>query len=249
MYAGGLSVLLRKPSEGVAEWANDLNGHLHNFWEVLRREDTFEQLKRLVEVTPLSSEYFEKSKEKIKNIPKERLDRPDVSLAADYFVTMRQSRQGLAKDYCTPTSRLRRGMNEQVSAWLTSIEGLQDVHARLRRVELRCQPAIELIQELDTPDTLFYLDPPYLKETRSGGGEYGQFEMSKSDHIELLDCITGIKGKFMLSGYPSSTYDFYADINGWETAEIDVVASSSSKVSKLNSKRKEKLWLNFNPES
>lgn len=35
-YAGGLSVLLAKPYEGISEYVNDLNGELTNFWRVLR---------------------------------------------------------------------------------------------------------------------------------------------------------------------------------------------------------------------
>lgn len=248
-YAGGLNVLLRKPQEGIAEWVNDTDGELINFWSVLRSEETFLKFQRLMEATPLSSELFEKSCENRKTFYTRGMQWPNVEAAADYFVAMRQSRQGLAKDYCTPTRRLRRGMNEQVSAWLSAVEGLADVHARLRCVEIRCQPAVELIRELDTEDTLFYLDPPYLHETRKGGQEYGEHEMSKDDHIELLDVLAGIEGKFILSGYPSSTYEFYSDLNGWNVAYVDVVAASSSKLNKLNSKRREVLWLNFDPPS
>lgn len=248
-YAGGMSVLFAKPCGNVSEFVNDLNGELMNFWSVLRDQNAFDRFRRIVEATPLSSELFEKSKEKLKSFHFRDVDCPDVDCAVNYFIVMRQSRQGLGKDYCTPTQRLRRGMNEQVSAWLSSVEGLPEVHARLKRVELRRQGAISLIKELDNEGTLFYLDPPYLKTTRNGGDEYGDFEMSDVQHAELLGVLAQIQGKFILSGYPSEMYDFAADLNGWRCIEVEVVAASSSKQDKKNDLRKECLWLNFDPET
>ena len=45
--------------------------------------------------------------------------------------------------------------------------------------------ALEVIQSQEGPKTLFYLDPPYLPETRSSPDVYG-IEMSTEDHVELL---------------------------------------------------------------
>ena len=59
-------------------------------------------------------------------------------------------------------NRTRRQMNEQASAWLTCVEGLPAVHARLKRVVVLNQPALEVIKREDGEKTLFYLDPPYL---------------------------------------------------------------------------------------
>ena len=47
---------------------------------------------------------------------------------------------------------------------------------------------------------LFYLDPPYLHETRATTGEY-EYEMTISQHADLLDALVAIKGWFLLSGY------------------------------------------------
>src|SRR5712692_646888 len=53
-FAGGLSVLLAKDPEGVSEVANDINGHLSNFWRVLQREDEFSRFRRILEAMPFS---------------------------------------------------------------------------------------------------------------------------------------------------------------------------------------------------
>jgi hypothetical protein len=39
--------------------------------------------------------------------------------------------------------------------------------------------------------------------------------MAEADHRELLEALAGIRGKFILSGYPSALYDGYAERHGW----------------------------------
>ncbi len=162
--------------------------------------------------------------------------------AACFFVLNRQSRQGLGKDYCTPTKRLRRGMNENVSAWLSAVDGLPEVHARLRRVEVRCQDFTDFIHELDSPETLFYCDPPYMHETRSSTGEY-KHEMSDEKHWELLAVLGAISGKFLLSGYRSEVYDHAAEINGWRRVDFKIDNKASS--SKTKEIKTESVWMNY----
>jgi len=71
---------------------------------------------------------------------------------------------------------------------------------RLRRVVILNQPALDVIRQQDGAATLFYLDPPYLHETRATTGNY-QHEMTEDDHRELLAVIKQCQGTFMLSGY------------------------------------------------
>lgn len=248
--AGGLQVLIRKPCEGIAEFANDTNRHLMNFWEVLGRPSLFESFKRSVDAIPLSDREFEISKSLSECLGwhPNKMDgtmssEAKVLRAVAFFVKMRQSRQGLGESYCTPTKRTRRGMNENVSAWLTAVDGLAEIHSRLRRVEIWNRPALEVIRELDSADTLFYLDPPYLHSTRSSKGEYGPHEMNELDHAELLSDLDGIEGKFMLSGYRSELYDRF---DHWHRVEFDLPNNASS--SKSKQRKTECVWMNFEPE-
>jgi DNA adenine methylase len=134
-------------------------------------------------------------------------------------------------------------MNEQVSAWLSAVDGLPELHARLRRVELWNRPALQMIQDLDDEDTLFYLDPPYMTGTRSSGGEYGPNEMSDEDHEDLLNLIVRIKGKFILSGYDSPLYQQYERKFFLNRREFDTSNHASS--SKIKEVKKEILWTNY----
>ena len=133
-------------------------------------------------------------------------------------------------------------MNEQVSAWLNVVEGLADVHERLRSVVILNQSATDVIRRQDGPNTLFYCDPPYVHETRSTTGEYAH-EMTEEQHGELLDVLASIQGKFMLSGYPSKLYSEREQRNAWTRHEflIDNKAASG----KVKEKKTECLWCNF----
>ncbi len=51
-------------------------------------------------------------------------------------------------------------MSGAVSRWLGSIEDLPGIAERLLRVQIENRPAIDVIQLYDSPDTLFYCDPP-----------------------------------------------------------------------------------------
>lgn len=238
-YAGGLSVLLRKPCEGVAEWVNDLDGELSNFWSVIGDPFSFERFARLAEACPMSEAAFDWSvRSKAFGLPESSVKR-----AFRFFIQMRQSRQGLGKDYATPTSRTRRGMNENVSAWLSAVEGLRDVHDRLKRVEVWNRPAIEAIKKLDDADLFVYADPPYLHETRNSIGEYGSLEMSADDHCELLETLAHMKGRFLLSGYRSGAYDAWASYH--KLTRIDIETPNNASSAKTKERKVECLWLNY----
>ena len=133
-------------------------------------------------------------------------------------------------------------MNEQVSSWLTAIDGLPEVHARLKRVVILNQDAIDVIQSQDGPDTLFYLDPTYLPETRVTTADYAN-EMSIEDHMWLLVQLSHIEGKFILSGYPSELYEIFAEHYGWHRRDIEIDNKASGKA--VKEIKTECLWYNY----
>lgn len=235
-YFGGGAVLFRKPCEGVSEVINDLNGQLMNFWRVLKDPFLFSEFRSICEITPFSEVVW---KESVINQHMTPLGR-----ALAFFVTFRQSRQGLGQDFATISrNRTRRGMNEQVSSWLSAVEGLEEAHNRLRRVLILHRDALNVISTQDGPNTLFYLDPPYHPSTRSAQGCYGDFEMTTDDHDKLLSALCLIKGKFMLSGYHCPSYDKWAKLHDYRCEEYKIRnnASAASRKQLMT----ECLWMNF----
>ncbi len=238
-YFGGGAVLFAHDPEGISEVVNDINEELWNFWATLAHPDLFPEFARVCEATPFSKSEFE--------IALKRFTGDSVPIRAiKFFIRYRQSRQGLGKDFATLTrNRTRRGMNEQVSAWLSAVEGLPEAHERLKRVVILNDDALKVIKQQDGPRTLFYLDPPYLHETRHGSGANGDYEheMGADDHEELLLHLADIKGRFVLSGYRSDLYDTQADDSNWRRVEKEIDNKASGKKSK--DKKVECLWMNF----
>jgi DNA adenine methylase len=232
-YAGGLSVLLTKDPEGVSEVVNDLNGHLTNFWRVLQKDETFKQFTRVLEAVPFSETEWQDARAGTSTDP--------VGRAIQFFINCRQSLAG-RMDRFAPLSRTRtrRGMNEQASAWLNAVDGLSAVHTRLKRVAILNHDALDVIREQDGPDTLYYLDPPYLGETRTSEGVYAH-EMNPNQHASLLDTICECKGRVMLSGYPSDLYS--SRLSQWTRHEFAI----PNQAAKGKQKRvmTEVVWCNF----
>lgn len=233
-YFGGGSVLLAKDPEGVSEVVNDINGELSNFWIVLRCPDLFPEFHRKVEAAPMSRSLFDSAALGVGL-------QDEITRAFYFFVRCRQSLSGRMKSFTAITrTRTRRGMNGNVSEWLSAVDGLPEVHARLRRVLIENRPALDLIRSEDTPDTLFYLDPPYLHETRTSKDVYAH-EMSESDHVKLFATIRICKGKVMLSGYPSPLYERH--LADWTRHTFDLPNNAAGGSEKR--RMTECLWCNF----
>jgi DNA adenine methylase len=220
-YFGGGAVLFERDPEdprlqignqGVSEVVNDINARLISFWRVLRDPELFAQFYRKVQCVPMARQEWVTAHDHDYGS-----DRVDDAVA--FFVDARQSLAGRMKGFTAVTrNRTRRKMNGNVSEWLTSVDGLPDVHERLRRVLIENMPAIDLIRREDTPTTLFYCDPPYLHETRSSPNTYA-YEMTVRDHQQLLEILKGCKGKVMLSAYPSELY--LVELHDWNRYSFD----------------------------
>jgi DNA adenine methylase len=244
-YFGGGSVLFARPPLTHSEVVNDLSAHLITFWRVLQRPDLFALLQQRLSVTPVAKDFFNDAHTILRQQQKENPSDHDlVELAWAFFVTNRQSWQGLGHQFVTVPRRVRRRVNEAASAWLSAIDGLPEIHSRLLPVVIENRDALAFIRYHDTPTTFFYLDPPYLHSTREKGStDTYPHEMTEDDHRNLLTLLSTIKGRFVLSGYPSPLYSEYAAAHSWRTAQkIQVLHSSSRKEKPI---RLETLWMNF----
>lgn len=77
-------------------------------------------------------------------------------------------------------------MSGVISRWLGSVDHLPWIAERLLRVQIENRPAIDVIRLYDSPDTLFYCDPPYIHETRGDHNAYVK-EMTNEEHRELAE--------------------------------------------------------------
>ena len=245
-HFGGGSLLLSGDGEGVSEVANDKYGLLMNFYRVLRDPEAFEEFKRTVEATPICEDFWREAADVCFRKARHRIPPiPNVHLAVQFFIFCRQSRQGLMEDFASISrNRVRRGMNEQASAWWSAVEGLDEIHHRLRRVVMFSRDGADIIRREDSPSTFFFVDPPYPKDTRKAPEAY-EYEMSQVEHRHLLETLSQIKGKFMLCGYQNRLYDGFWRDYGWTLEKFDIDNKSSG--SKTKERKVECIWMNYRP--
>ena len=231
-FFGGGSVLLNKSPEGVSEVVNDLHRELTTFWRVLQDGRKFAKFSRIIEAMPFSQVEWNDAHAEVVD---------PVRQAVNFFVRCRQSRAGKCDCFATLSrNRTRRQMNEQASSWMSAIEGLSDVAARLKQVVILDDDAVKVIRSQDSTNTLFYLDPPYVHETRVTTKDY-EHEMSIDQHIELLEAINTCCGKVLLSGYPSKLYQ--SRLKNWNYFDIEIDNKASS--AKQKPKMIERIWMNY----
>ena len=232
-FAGSAAVLLNRQPSPV-ETYNDIDGEVANFFRALR--DRTEELVKQIALTPFSREEFYRA------IAEDVECLDDLERARRFFIRARQSRTGLAQTAslgrwanCKNTSRA--GMSGVVSRWLGSVEHLPEIAMRLLRVQIENRPAVDVIRLYDSPDTLFYCDPPYVHASRRDSKAYG-FEMDETAHRELAATLRKCVGKVAVSGYRCDlTDELYG---GWHRHDANPKLCHSVKA-----ERQEALWTNY----
>ena len=231
-FGGGAALLLNKPPSPL-EVYNDINPHLVNFFTVLRED--FERLHRYLILTPYSREEHRYACDSYTN---ERLDRTER--AALFWIATQQSLNGITGGaWARNRFYSRCGMAKKVSAWIGMLYRLPEIAQRLASVQIECSDFEEVFAKYDSPHAFFYLDPPYLHETRVSRKAY-EYEMTEEDHIRMLEAIKCVTGRVLLSGYANDLYGRY--LKDWNRLEFDAVTHSSLK---SRSRRVEVLWLNY----
>jgi len=235
-FAGSAAILLNRDPSPV-ETYNDLDGEVVNFFRVLR--DHKDRLIEAIGLTPFSREEFEQAC----NIDPS-LD--EIERARRFFVRARQVRTGLAQKAslgrwanCMNTSRS--GMSGVVSRWLGSIDSLPDIAERLLRVQIENRSAIEVVNLYDSPDTLFYCDPPYVHDTRGDCSAYGN-EMTDDDHRKLARVLNNVKGMVALSNYDCPLMDEIYPPPKWSK-----LLGPEKTIHSTKDVRREILWISYDP--
>lgn len=131
-------------------------------------------------------------------------------------------------------------MSQCVSKFLGHVDvNIEKSRERLKGVTLENLDIIDLINKYDSKDTLFYLDPPYVADTRVAKKVY-KHEMADEKHIEMVDKLLEVKGKVILSGYDNEIYERLVD-EGWDKFILGEYVKRSGK----GSKGEEMIWKNY----
>lgn len=223
-YGGAASVLLRKP-RSYAEVYGDLDGEVVNLFRVLRDRRMAAELERLLRLTPFSREEFLRAYQPARG----RVERARRLVIRSF---MGFGSDGATGEYRTGfRANSNRSGSTPAADWRSYPEVLPVIVDRLRGVVVECEDAIALMKRHDGPDTLHFVDPPYMLELRSrtnrrrGGGTY-RHELTMEQHLELLAVLKSLRGMVILCSYPSELYD--AELEGWQRVEMEALADGAA---------------------
>ncbi len=249
---GGASVLLRK-KPAHAEVYNDLDDLVVTLFRVLRDPVLADRLIEALRLTPFSRiEFVEAVDAAPTDDPVEMARRLVVrsymgfgSNASSGRASSRIGFRGRGfhgGDYAPTGFRAnsRRSGTTPAHDWANYPDCLAGVIDRLRGVTIEHREARLVMSHHDGADTLHYVDPPYLPETRSLGNRWDnkhmyRHELTRADHIDLLTFLRTLKGLVVLSGYPAPLYDEM--LPDWRRVERRAYADGARS-------RVEVLWIN-----
>lgn len=213
-FAGGAAVMFRKPWPAITsqsdyrEVINDLDGDLVNFYKQLR--DKGPELVDKLQLTLYSEEEHKLSKE---------LDIEDeLERARRYYVNSQQS-------FSNVVGRgWRRGVVTRNSAvtWMNKVAELPEYLDRMAGVHISNTDALKCIEQWDSPQTFFYVDPPY-----PGADQGYQHKYSLEEFTELCEVLCDIQGSFILS-----CYEVGLEVEGlvdWERLEFKTTCSGKTR--------------------
>lgn len=192
---GGSAALLLARRPVKLEVYNDRFGGVVDFYRCIKDRALCERLIDWLELTVHSREEFVHCKN---HWP----EQDDIVVRAGmwYYMT-RFSFSGMGRNFgraVRPNVIISGHIRDKLTEFFA-------VHERLRYVTIENQDWPSIFRDFDTHDTVFYVDPPYIDAYK---GTY-KYELSKADHVKLIDTIMDCEGFVALSAYPNEIYDSY----------------------------------------
>jgi DNA adenine methylase len=228
-FAGGAAIFFAKENS-LVNILNDTNRELINFYQVVK--NNFIGLEKEIQISLYSRDLHRKASVIYNN--------PDMFneikrawalwiLSNQGFASQLDSSWGYEKLKNTTVKKFE---NKKKAFTI-------DLAMKLQEVQIECADALYVIRSRDTEEAFFYVDPPYYN---SDMGHYDGYSLD--DFEALLKLLSEIKGKFMLSSYPSPILEQYSKQFGWKTYKVEGTVSVSCNKEYL--KRKiEVLTLNY----
>jgi DNA adenine methylase len=208
VFSGAAHVFFRKEPSRV-EVLNDINRELITCYRVVQNHS--EELCRYMSGMLTSRDEFRR----FKATPPETLT--DIQRAARFLYMQKSCFGGKYNGTFGISKQDPPRLNPE-----TLKESILYAQKRLGRVYIECLPYEELIPRYDSPDALFYVDPPYFGMENY----YGKGIFSREDFIKLRDLLKGIKGQFIMS--INDTPEIRALYKMFYIAEVQTVYSVNS---------------------
>lgn len=227
-YFGSGAVLFNKPRSNI-ETVNDLDDNVVNLFEWIKKDP--EKLAHEIYYTPYARKVYEDA---FASLPENSLQK-----AVNFYI-----RLNIGHGFRTNGEKV--GWKNDVQGrersyasqdWCHFPEKIMQAAERLRGVQIENRPAIDVIQRFNYKNVLLYLDPPYMPDVRHGK-QYRHEMYDEKSHQGLLEVAREHKGPVLVSGYETELYNDM--LVGWHREETTCYSQACSK-------KKEILWMNFEP--
>lgn len=242
-FAGAASVLLQKPikerekdkdSGEYREVLNDINDYLLSFYKVLQDEESVMRLAYRLMFTP----YSRQQKRETVYMYRDDTAKDDVEKA--WLVVT-----GLAQSYIgglnlTSWGAPVRVYDPAIRRFRNSVDNVFVLADRLSEVYLESLKGDKCIANWDSDDTLFFVDPPYA-DTQNRPYIEGY---SIEDYQNLINQLSNIKGKFILTSYMNNEVTIPDD---WHIIDVRTKITVGRSYKSDSKERLECIFCNFNP--
>lgn len=182
-FVGMGGVFLRRRLRPAAEVVNDYSQDVYNLFRVLQEHYAYFREELRFKLT--SRAEFERLT---------RLDPStltDIQRAARFLYLQRTAFGGKVDGRNFGVSAGRPGRFDVTRLGLV----LEELHERLAGVVVERLPWAAFVARYDTPETLFYLDPPYF----GCEDDYGPAMFGREEFEAMAELLAGLKGQFILS--------------------------------------------------
>ncbi|KAA6337281.1 Modification methylase DpnIIA [termite gut metagenome] len=213
-FFGGGSIFFNK-EPAKCEIINDLNGNLINFYQVLKTD--FDELKKEVDKTLYSRDEFDYARF-IYHYP-------------NFFDNIKRAWALWYLTYTTYCSKMDDTFITETSGTYTrrfkfSKENfISELSNRFNTVIIENRNALDIITKFDSETTFHFVDPPYINTIC---GTYNNI-FNESNLTQLLELLSTLQGKFILTSYHNDLIDDAIKKHGWNVKEVEHTVDSSGK--------------------
>lgn len=229
-FFGSGAVLFTK-SRSAIETVNDIDGDVVNLFDWIRKDPA--RLAHAIRFTPYARDEYDRA------WAAQYTETDNFRRAVNFYIRMMMGHGFRTTGEKVGWKNDVQGREAAYAAkcWAKTPEVIIQAAERLRGVQIENRPAVELIRRFNYQNVLIYADPPYMLGTRQNRKQY-RHEMTDDHHMELLEAIKAHRGPAIISGYDSDLYN--RELKGW-------YKDGRTSFTQTASKRREILWMNFEP--
>lgn len=229
-YFGGGSVYFSLPNKPKSEIINDKSDFLINFYAVLKND--FDDLKKKVDATLYSRATFKVALA----ISHSQHLFTQIQRAWAYWVLVSQSFSGSMSGWSFDKKSAKAKTFHNKKLRFT-----KELSQRMEQTTIENIQAIKVIKRFDDEDSFMFIDPPYLS-----GADQGCYKgFDENEYIELLDTLSNVKGKFLLTTYDSDLLTEYVKRNGWHQIKIEKPLTASKSKGGKRKRKIEVISMNY----